>query len=180
MLLACIGYHFAGPGEKPFVANSALKSALPPTTTLTNPVEVFQRAFWKRPTANDTILHAERREWKDEDGVKKWQWFIAVRPSPELVKHLRTDNAFNLVPGKEPQAVEHAPDWFVIKPGAVDVLKASMGGMQLMFSRKDNILYATDTGGGFHTGAPEVQRPVPVQVATGRLPPTPPPNPNTP
>lgn len=44
-----------------------------PTTTLSDPVAVFQRAFWKRPAADDKILHAERREWSGADGVQKWQ-----------------------------------------------------------------------------------------------------------
>lgn len=29
--------------------------------------------------------------------LAKWQWFIVVQPSPELVKYLRDDNAFGLV-----------------------------------------------------------------------------------
>ncbi|MDB6138511.1 MAG: hypothetical protein JWO94_1583 [Verrucomicrobiaceae bacterium] len=182
--LGWTGFHLAGPGSRPPVTTAAggiaAKEARPPTSTETNPAEVFQRAFWSRPTADDTILHAERREWKDADGVNKWQWFIAVQPSPQLVRRLRTENAFNLVPAGEVPVLNKAPAWFSFGPADVDILKAPLGNMRLMFSKSGNVLYATDAGGGFHTGAPEVLKPVPEHVATGRLPLTPPPNPNKP
>jgi hypothetical protein len=155
-----------------------LPSANPPTATLTDPVEVFQKAFWKRPAAADTILHAERREWSDANGLTQWQWFIAVQPSPELVKHLREDNAFGLVPGTRWPELKDAPSWF--SPGAESgqVLRSPSGSMLLWFRQSDGQLFATDAGGGFRPGAP-----VPAGAAaataltTGRLPDGPPPNP---
>ena len=65
-------------------------TAPPPEENVTlrtndDPQEVFQRAFWRRPTADERILHAERREWvSEEDGVRRWQWFLAVEPSGAL------------------------------------------------------------------------------------------------
>jgi hypothetical protein len=54
----------------------------PPTEIENDPVKIFQRAFWASPTGEDEILHAERREWSNADGVQKWQWFLVVEPSP--------------------------------------------------------------------------------------------------
>lgn len=162
-------------------ASHPSRPAEPPTATLTDASEVFQKAFWKRPTAGDQILHAERREWADSDGVQRWQWFIAVKPSAELVKHLRDDNAFNLVPATSSTRSPDAPDWFRFVPAEVTILHAPGGNMRLAFSKQDNLLYATDSGGGFQPGAPAPVKPLQSQQATstGRLPTTPPPNPQS-
>ncbi|MFT5191293.1 MAG: hypothetical protein ACI9DF_006049 [Verrucomicrobiales bacterium] len=55
-----------------------------PTVADEAAIEVFQRAFWKRPTSEDKILHAERREWTGDDGQLQWHWFLVVELSPEL------------------------------------------------------------------------------------------------
>lgn len=153
----------------------------PPTSTLTDSTEVFQKAFWKRPTADDTILHAERREWADAEGVQRWQWFIAVEPSATLVKHLREDNAFSLAPAKSVPVVKDAPEWFAFPSSDVEILQAPRGEMCLFFSKTKRLLLATDSGGGFHPGATESAKPPPAptagQVVSGRLPKTPPPTP---
>jgi hypothetical protein len=148
----------------------------PPTQTLIDPAEVFQRALWKRPTAQDNILHAERREWADADGIQKWQWFLKIEPSPELVSHLRVKNAFGLQQEVSPKNVAHPPEWFTFDQQNFEVMGA--GNMRLYFSPHNKILYATDSGGGFHAGAPEPERPIAGEAtATGRLPLTPPPTP---
>ncbi len=152
----------------------------PPTTTVSDPVEVFQRAFWKRPTANDKILHAERREWAGQNGLRKWNWFVALEPSPELLTYLRIDNAFNLIPSTTVPPIDQPPAWFVINPAAVEILRAPNGGMCLFFSKTGNLRYATDAGGGFHPGAAEAPKPLPGKVSAGRLPLTPPPTLPTP
>lgn len=177
--LAFLGWWLVSPNgtNRSRATYSTHESYTPPTTTNTDPLEVFQRAFWKRPTPADRILHAERREWKDANGVSKWQWCIAVQPSPALVKHLREDNAFGLLRGSK--AAWQAPaDWF---PGSADgftVLQSVSGSMTLLFSSSDDRLYATDSGGGFRPGAPEPMRPAPVRTAgNGRLPNSPPPRP---
>ena len=152
----------------------------PPTTTSTDSTKIFQQAFWKRPAAADKILHAERREWSDKDGITKWQWFLAVEPSPELVKHLREDNAFSLVAGTPPPRPGGAPEWFAFDPGDVAAMHAPSGGLTLIFSKTGNLLYATDAGGGFKPGAPEPVTANAEATTTGRLPLTPPPNPSNP
>ena len=148
----------------------------PPTSTQSDPSEVFQKAFWKRPTANDKILHAERREWADSAGVKRWQWFIKVEPSPDLVRYLREDNAFSLVPVATVSSISDSPAWFQFKPEDVEALAAPQGKMQLFFSKSKPLLYATDRGGGFRAGAPEAVPSVPIEKAAGgRIPVTSPP-----
>lgn len=185
VVLGALGYYGISRGhktDKPHNSHNSHPSHKshppdPPSTTLTNFTEVFQKAFWKRPTAEDKILHAERREWSDADGVRKWQWFIAVQPSPELVKHLIEANAFNLVSGKALPDIHGAPDWFVAPSGKFEVFSAPSGSMCVLFNRTENHLYATDTGGGFHPGAPEAVAPAPQPSApTGRLPGGAPPN----
>jgi hypothetical protein len=178
---AWLGYRMAAPQQDAptlVAVPKAAHSLGKPSSTISDPTEVFQKAFWKRPTANDHILHAERREWSDAHGVKQWQWFIAVQPSPELVKHLRDDNAFNLRRSKGLQPVENSPEWFRFKADGAEAFEAPRGTMQLSFRASDNVLYATDAGGGFHAGAPEplpkTTRPM---VSMGRLPTTHPPDP---
>jgi len=147
-----------------------------PTATNTEPVEVFKRAFWRPPTPDDKILHAERREWSDLDGVKKWQWFLAVEPSPELLKYVRDDNAFGLSPVSAKLDGVDAPAWFSFKPGEVEALGSPRGNLRLIFSKTGNTLHATDFGGGFHRGAREPFRPTKSgPVSSGRLPHAPPP-----
>jgi hypothetical protein len=136
-----------------------------------DPVKIFQRAFWASPTSEDSILHAERREWSDADGVLKREWFLVVEPSPALLKRLRDDNAFGLIPASSAAAIGNAPDWFRFGAGDVSVLKAPHGKLQLIFSRNDRTLYATDSGLGFRRGAPEPVRPAPQPAPVpGRLP----------
>ena len=129
-----------------------------PTAPLSDPVAVFQRAFWKRPGVDDKILHAERREWSGADGVKQWQWFIVVEPSAGLMKHLRDDNAFSLVAATSAPVVREAPAWFAFQPGEVDILLAPHGNLRLFFSKAQRLLYATDAGVGFLAGTPEPAR----------------------
>jgi hypothetical protein len=140
-----------------------------------DPAEVFQRAFWQPPGAGDQILHAERREWTDAAGVKQWQWFLVVEPSPELVKYLREENAFGLVPASTVPEMTDAPAWFAVRPGEVDALRAPHGRLQLFFSKTQRLLYATSSGAGFAKGAPEPSQQVPQAPAPGRLPTTLPP-----
>jgi hypothetical protein len=152
-----------------------------PTDTLTDSEEIFKRAFWRRPGNDDHIQHAERHEWREAAGLERWQWFLVVRASPELIKHLRDDNAFGLVPASVVPVVSEAPAWFRFKPEDVTVLQARQAGMRLMFSKSDNTLYATDSGRGFTKGAPEPVEPAaPLSApAPGCLPTTPPPTPKS-
>jgi hypothetical protein len=150
----------------------------PPTATHTNPTEIFEKAFWRRPTAEDHILNAERREWSDANGLQKWQWFIAVRPSPGLVKHLREDNVFGLVPTDFVPRHVGDPSWFNFESKTADVLRAPRGDMRLIFNKADQTLLATASGTGFRPGAPEPQNVIPSEKTVRRLPTTPPPDPS--
>jgi hypothetical protein len=154
----------------------------PPTSIENDPVEIFQRAFWVRPTGSDKIVHAERREWKDANGIQKWQWFLVVEPSPALLKRLRDDNAFGLIPATAASPLADAPEWFVFNRNEVSMLKASQGKLQLIFSNDKHTLYATDSGHGFRAGAPESIKPAPPAAQAplpGRLPSVHPPIPDS-
>ena len=149
----------------------------PPTLTLNDAEEIFKKAFWRRPSPADQIQQAERHEWRDADGLERWQWFLVVRASPELIKYLRDDNAFGLVPASAAPVVSEAPAWFRFKPDDFAVLQASHAGMRLMFSKSDNTLYATDSGRGFTKGAPEPPPATQGAQTPGRIPSSPPPRP---
>jgi hypothetical protein len=151
----------------------------PPTLTLTDGEEIFKKAFWRRPSPADQIQQAERHEWRDADGLERWQWFLVVSASPELIKYLRDDNAFGLVPASAAPVVSEAPAWFRFKPEDVAVLQASHAGMRLMFSKSDNTLYATDSGRGFTKGAPEPPPATQGAQTPGRIPSSPPPKPKS-
>ena len=173
----------AAPVPQVVAASNTTAVVDPPTSIESDPVQIFQRAFWVRPTSADKILHAQRREWKDAEGVQKWQWFLVVEASPALLKRLRDDNAFGLVPAAAASLPADAPDWFVFNKDEVSVLKAPHGQLQLVFSNDKRTLYATDSGHGFRAGAPEPIKPaaparqVPVP---GRLPSAHPPIPDPP
>ena len=58
------------------------------------------------------------------------------------------------------------------------MLKSRAANLRLMFSKKDNLLYATDSGAGFRPGAPDLPKLPAARVAhSGRLPRTSPPFP---
>ncbi len=116
---------------------------------------VFQRAFWRRPTSADKILHAERRDWLDDSsGVQKWQWFIAVQPSAAFRDWLLKDNPFELVavaPGTELGALSSPPAWFPVAAEltALARYRNREGRFFVFHDLANNRLYATDAGGGF-------------------------------
>ena len=161
--------------DKPSVAVLKVDA---PTKIENDPVKIFQRAFWASPTSEDMILHAERREWSGADGLEKWQWFLVVKPSPALLKRLLDDNAFGLFPAASAAAIGNAPDWFRFSGDEVSVLKSPQANLQLIFSKNHRTLYATDTGLGFRSGAPEPIKSAPqLTPVPRRLPTTSPPRP---
>lgn len=155
-------------------------AAEPPTKTITDGPVLFQRAFWKKATAADKILHAERREWGEGEGLKKWQWFLVVEPSPELLKYLREENAFGITPATAIPAAEGTPDWFAYQEADVETLRTRTGSMRVSFHRTKPLIYATAFGAGFTPGAKEAAtkpaKPATTELA-GRLPRTSPPTP---
>jgi len=178
LLLLWLGWHWMRGHRAPHVDQPSPEGAKSGAKVQNDPVKIFQRAFWASPTSEDTILHAERREWSDADGVLKWEWFLVVEPSPGLLKRLRDDNAFGLAPAASAVAIVNAPDWFRFDAAEVSVLKSPQAKLQLIFSKNNHTLYATDSGLGFRRGTPEPVKPTPQQAPLpGRLPLTPPPRP---
>jgi hypothetical protein len=177
--LLWLGWHWLDERGKPPVDEPSMMSwkGDPPTKIENDPVKIFQRAFWASPTDDDEILHAERREWRTTEGTQKWQWFLVLKPSPALLKRLRDDNAFGLVQAKSAADFAHAPKWFAFDANESAVMKSPQSDMQLIFSKDNKVLYATDSGLGFRPGAPEPVKQAPPPSAPGRLPTTPPPIP---
>jgi hypothetical protein len=169
-------FSHVGSAAAPMTPSTIVWRQAAPTTTVTDAEEIFKRAFWRLPSSEDEILQAERHEWRDADGLQRWQWFLVVKASPKLIKDLRDDNAFGLVPGSVGSLNPEAPDWFVFKPDDFSVFRSPHSGMRLMFSKTDNTLYATDSGRGFTKGAPEPAKQAAPASAPGRLPTTPPPH----
>ena len=183
-LLLWLGWRWLDARRKPSVDKPSIVAwkVDPPTSIQNDPVKIFQRAFWASPTSEDKILRAERREWSGPDGVEKWQWFLVVEPSPALLKRLRDDNAFGLIPAHSAIDIVNAPNWFQFKREEVSVLKSPQAKLQLIFSKDNRTLYATDSGLGFRPGAPEqIPKTPPSSSApsSGRLPITPPSRPKS-
>lgn len=146
----------------------------PPDLLSRDPEEIFKKAFWRRPSSLDQIQQAERHEWRDAGGLKRWQWFLVVKASPDLIKYLRDDNAFGLVATSDALEVTEAPSWFQFELKEVTVLQSRHTGMRLMFSKSDSTLYATDSGRGFTNGAPEPSSTIQGAQPPGRIPSSPP------
>lgn len=181
--LAVLALFLRHPEKPPATVSPAPVAVVPggpaPTSVNADPADVFQRAFWKRPTDEDRIEAAERREWADDNGVRQWQWFIKLRPSAALVKHLREDNAFDLRPTDKIPVTKDAPSWFSFKSGDVEILEAPLGHMRLVFGKDGGVLFATDAGGGFQQGVTHTPEPAATPETTqGRLPTTSPPKSN--
>jgi hypothetical protein len=118
--------------------------------------EIFRRAFWRHPTKTDRIRNAQRREWAtaSEPDIQRWQWFIELNPSPELLHSLRDPETFGLLPADIPRPwlsdASPVPDWFptATSPG-FKVLQTPAGGLTVLYRPLDNVLFATDSGNGF-------------------------------
>jgi len=148
----------------------------PPDRSGLDPDLVFRQAFWRSPDAEDEIVHAERYEWHDAGGVKKWKWFMEIKPSPGLIKYLRDENAFGLTRTSSMTMTDERPDWFNFDASKAVVMNSAQTKLQLIFIDEKNTLYASDSGLGFRRGAPEPIKPTLEQASVpGRLPATPPP-----
>lgn len=173
------GFRSVNPSPAPRDMATLHEGAL---VTSMRPEDVFKRGLWRRPAPDDRILHAERREWIKESahGAAYWQWFLAVEPGPALRKWLRERNPFSVQPGSAAvmSMIEAPPEWFPKDLSTLEIHSGGRGGrLVLLWSQRDNMLYATDSGTGFSQGAPEPVVSAPPVVTQGRLPPTPPPTP---
>ena len=148
--------------------------------------EVFKRAFWRRPVPGDRIVNAELAEWTKEregkEAVSRWQWFIQVSPSAELLSWLEK-NPFGLIKGEVAALpVGSAPSWFPVSSAELEIHQSSDGEMSILIDRLRGVVFATASGHGFAAGKPRVRVPSPPVVkieSRGRLPLTPPPSPRS-
>jgi hypothetical protein len=138
----------------------------------TDQVEVFRRAFWRHPSAEDKIRHAERREWSGTSGVQRWDWFIAVDASESLTTYLLEENPFQLNASAEPQTFSEVPAWFPETSAGFELHQSLNGEMTILFNAATRQLYATSNGHGFRAGVPEapVSAPASQDQGLGRLP----------
>lgn len=124
----------------------------PEPVIVSDPVTVYTKAFWRRPTSQDKILHAERREWLDTSGnLASWQWFLVVEPSPQTLDWLAS-NPFLLQPAPASQIMpgpDAAPDWFSAEALGDSPLQDATGHHVIALSGDGKRLYATDSGNGF-------------------------------
>lgn len=117
--------------------------------------QVFRRAFWRHPTKEDIIHHAERREWSETSSqdLRRWQWFLQVSPGPELLEALRDEAKFDLTLTTVPRSwssLAPPPRWFS-PADSVDgyqVYQSPRGGMTLFHLPEKNLLFAADEGYG--------------------------------
>jgi hypothetical protein len=146
-------YYSLRPGDEPAADPIGLHKGAYALNT--DKEEVFSRAFWKRPAAGDNILHAERREWTESaaDGPARWQWFLDVEASPELLAWLKDKNPFSLRPADK-VTTEAPPVWW---PKDLSGWEIRSGGedkrFTILFSRNSRRLCATDSGAGFTPAA---------------------------
>ena len=162
VLALSLQHRIPGRAGTPLPAAPNPSAPTPPalaTTTTTPafaPEDVFRRAFWRQPTKADQILHAERRETPDHapGEIARWQWFVVVKPSPELLQTLRNPETFGLLPTRTPRlanSAEPAPAWFpdLATARGGELRQIPSGGLTTYYVATTNTLYATDTGQGF-------------------------------
>jgi hypothetical protein len=117
--------------------------------------EVFRRAFWRQPSDQDLIIHAERREWAEtrNQHLNRWQWFIQLKPGSELLGILREDGKFDLKLSPTPRSwslLAPPPPWFPQRNALTgyQVYQSSRGGITVFHLPEKNLLFATDEGYG--------------------------------
>lgn len=125
------------------------------------PEEVFRRAFWRHPQADDRIVDAVRYERSDDDGVNRWAWFIKLHPGPQLLRDLRVPETFGLIAVESPRPWLpddlSPPDWYLASTGDshVQVFQHPSQALTLIYRPAENLLLASDHGEGFADPAGE-------------------------
>ncbi|PQJ27531.1 hypothetical protein [Rubritalea profundi] len=115
---------------------------------LTDSAEVFKKAFWAHPLKEDKIEHAVRLHWLDDGEVYKWQWFIHVHPSPELVEKLIKRNSFRLDSSSDIELPSNPPTWFS-PPANGQTLSSPDQEMTIWFDPESSLIVAWGQGKGF-------------------------------
>lgn len=114
-----------------------------------DPDLVFTKAFWRRPGADDRVVEAERREWRDNAGrVVKWEWFLLIEPGPATREWFAT-NPFGLAAADAPRLEGDPPEWFPAHFPEHHVITSLDFSFLIATSRDGHRLYATDSGFGF-------------------------------
>jgi hypothetical protein len=146
-LLLALGAWFTFQAARPVtptkeVSGEALQKNFPPDV-------VFARAFWRSPATDDRILHAERWEWSDADGVTRWQAFLEVAPGSALQEWLAS-NPFSLVSSPDLDSdIQNPPTWFPNNTAHFTIQKAPFGQMVILTAPGGSPVYFTDQGRGF-------------------------------
>ena len=175
-----LGIYFAKPSSAPKAAAISKQAAAQHPGTMTEVTDgraIFRRAMWRSLGKEDHLVHAIRREWteKAEVGVARWQWFLEVEASPDLMKYLRQDNALNLRPIDKAD-IPAPPDWFPADLSAYDL--HATGSLIFCFDKSRPRFFATNQGKGFTPGHSLPQPlPAPSTPANSRIPNHPPPRP---
>lgn len=143
----------SSPAPRPLPTRVEAVDATTVQRTTTEPALVFQRAFWRRPAADDRILGAERREIHPvgDHAVAAWAWFLAVQPGSGLRDWLQT-NPFGLVTAStQPPPADAAPlpTWFPTDFTGFTMQRNAEGRFTLWYSAEQNLLFAHDSGFGF-------------------------------
>lgn len=114
----------------------------------THSPEIFQKVFWHQPTPEDHILHALKQPLPSQNGIPSWCWYITIKPSPDLLRHLLTENAFGLLAQSAP-IPEAAPAWFPKSIEGHEIHRSPDSTFILLFNRQSNLLHAAKTAAEF-------------------------------
>lgn len=135
------------------VADEAAPVPEPATTEVMRadfrPEDVFARALWRRPDPADRILHADRCEWLDPDGVSRWSSFLAVQPGQALREWLAS-NPFSLATvASLDRELPDRPDWFPATHDGYRLQQSASGNLVILTHDSSGTVYLADHGSGF-------------------------------
>jgi len=101
----------------------------------------------------DLILHADRHEWSEPEGLTRWRFFLAVHPGPELRQWLAT-NPFSLATAANlSRDIPDRPDWFPSTAAGHTLQQSITGNLIILTSTFDGAVYLADHGKGFNRPA---------------------------
>ncbi len=150
----------AAPGAVPASAAAELAAGAPQPkpgepVVIRDVAAVFQRAFWRRPSADIRVLEGERREWLNaQAAVEKWQWFVGVQTSADFRTWLLEQNPFELIKDTKPfdaADIENAPAWLpaAVQRGSLTSYRSRGSKLVVLLDQETGKLFASDRGAGF-------------------------------